>query len=211
MVRRRTTLIVAGIVVVVAIVAAFVLLGGDVPLIDQGPSGPGEFAFRLSGVRAAPTSATPPADLQGRASEAGDAVKATMDELYLRAFVDTESWGDYEAAFAMFDEAAAERAQADAAVLTLGPDAQQVYESMGPARGQLRIVVLTDRRDTPVSAVAKVSFTADAERTNGATTEIKSSGSFFLRKVDGEWRIFAYRVDRDDETAAAPSPTGSPS
>jgi hypothetical protein len=38
-----------------------------------------------------------------------------------------------------------------------------------------------------------------------------SVGSFFLRQVEGAWRIFAYDVDRDDVETSEPSPTGSPS
>jgi hypothetical protein len=205
-------MIVVGILVVLAIVAGVVLLrGGDVPLLDDGPTGPGEFAFRLDKAVAAPITDTPPASLRGAAEDAATDIKATMDELFFRAFVDTDSWGDYAGAFAMFDGAAAERAQADAAVLTLGLDANDVYDAMKDATGRLRISVLMDRKDAPVTAVAKVEFVADAERKDGGTTEIQSTGSFFLRKVDGEWRVFAYRVDRDDQAAAAASPSGSPS
>ena len=195
-----------------AIVAGVVLLGGgDVPLIDSGPTGPGEFAFELGNVVPTPLSDTPGASLQGTAREAGDDVKATMDELFLRAFVDTDQWGDYEGAFAMFDDDAAARAQADAAVLTLGLDANDVYDAMDAASGQLQISVLFDKSDQPVKAIADAEFVADAERTDGGTTEIQSTGSFFLRMVNGEWRVFAYRVDRDDQTTGAPSPSGSPS
>jgi hypothetical protein len=198
--------------VLVAIVVGVVLLsGGDVPLIDSGPTGPGEFAFQLGNVVPTPLSDTPGASLQGTAREAGNDVKATMDELYLGAFVDTDQWGDYEGAFAMFDDAAAERAQADAAVLTLGLDANDVYDAMDSASGQLQISVLMDKKDQPVKAIADVEFVADAERTDGGTTEIQSTGSFFLRMVNGEWRVFAYRVDRDDQTTGASSPSGSPS
>jgi hypothetical protein len=40
---------------------------------------------------------------------------------------------------------------------------------------------------------------------------VVSVGSFFLREVDGAWRIFAYEVDRDDVDAAVTGPSGSPS
>ena len=210
--RRRVALLVTGVVVLLAIVAGVVLLGGgDVPLLNPGPTGPGEFAFQLGNVVPTPLSDTPGASLQGAARQTGEDVKATMDELYLRAFVDTDQWGDYEGAFAMFDDDAAARAQADAAVLTLGLDANDVYDAMDSASGQLQISVLMDQKDRPATAIADVEFVADAERKDGSTTEIQSTGSFFLRKVGGEWRVFAYRVDRDDETTGAPSASGSPS
>jgi hypothetical protein len=38
-----------------------------------------------------------------------------------------------------------------------------------------------------------------------------SVGSFFLRQVDGAWRIFAYDVDREDVPGEVLAPSGSPS
>jgi hypothetical protein len=200
------------VVVVVAILAigGFLLLAGDVPLIDDGTAGPGEFGFDLKGVRASATSRTPPSELRDTVREAGTGVKATMDALYFRAFVDPGSWGDYGSVYELFDGRAADRAEEDAEVLTLGPDAGDVYDALSPTTGTLSIAVLTDLKDAPSTAIAEVRFVADAERKDGMSTRISSTGSFFLRPVDGTWRVFAYRVDRDDE-AATPIPTGSPS
>lgn len=206
---RRRAAVGVGVLAVVGI-GVFALMGGDVPLIDNGPNGPGEFAFELTNVRAAPVSETPADQLSDVAQEAGDGVKETMDELYFRAFVDTSSWGDYEAAFELFEDQAAGRAEADAEVLTLGPTAGDQFDSIGNASGSLAIVILTDKEDAPRTAVAEVQFLADATASDGSSTEIVSTGSYFLREVDGAWRIFAYRVDRDDQSVA-PSPSGSPS
>jgi len=206
---RRRLVVGIGALAVVGI-GLFALLGGDVPLIDTGPKGSDTFSFELDHVRARPITHTPAADLQDVASEAGTGVKETMDELYFRAFVDKGSWGDYEAAFELFDGPAASRAQADAEVLTLGASAGDLFDAMSNATGTLAISVLTDEEDQPVTAVAEVQFAADAETKDGSSTEVVSSGSFFLRNVDGAWRIFAYRVDRADQ-AVAPSPSGSPS
>lgn len=212
--RRRATvrLRVAIGVVVVALLAigGFLLLGGDVPLVD-GKDAPGEFSFDLKGFRASVTSRTPPPELRDTAREAGAGVKETMDELYLRAFVDTDSWGDYGAAFALFDGPAAARAEADAEILTLGPDASEIYETLTPTSKTLAIAVLTDRKDAPATAIAEVQFLADARLKDGTSTEISSKGAFFLRQVGGMWKVFAYRVDRDDQAAQEQSPTGSPS
>ncbi|HEX5937673.1 MAG TPA: hypothetical protein VFZ75_08320 [Actinomycetota bacterium] len=197
--------------VAVLIVGWLLLSGGDIPLVDDGPSGPSSFSFELAGnVRLSSTSQTPPAELAGAARNAGDGVKETMDELYFRAFLDTDSWGDYADAFALFDTQAAARAQADTEVLTLGSTAGETFDSVRPTSGELAISVLMDK-DKPATAVAEVEFLADATRSDGGTTAIASSGSYYLRQVDGAWRVFAYDVDRDDTTAAAPSPTGSPS
>lgn len=191
-------------------VGSFLFFGGDVSLIDE-PSGPGEFSFALGNVQASPITDTPPPQLKDIAREAGASIKETMDELYFRAFVDSSSWGDYAAAFELFEGEAAASAELDAEVLTLGPTANDDFEAMASPSGTLTIAVLTDKKDVPVTAVAEVQFLADAQRKDGTSTEISSSGSFFLRQVDGAWRIFAYRVDRADQAAEEPSPTGSPS
>lgn len=202
-----------GAAVVAVLVAGGILLtGGNVPLIAEGPQGPDSFSFDLAGtVKVSPTTDTPPAQLGDVARDAGDGVKQTMDDLYFRAFVDTDQWGDYAEAFALFDGRAAASAEEDADVLTLGPTAGDRYEIVEPTSGTVTISVLTNGQDAPVSAVAEVEFLADATGTDGSTTEIASTGSFFLRPVDGTWRIYAYRVDRDDTTTAAPSASGSPS
>ena len=202
-----------GAAVVAALVVGGILLtGGDVPLISGGPEDPSSFSFDLAGkVRVSPTSDTPVQQLTGVAQDAGEGVQATMDQLYFRAFVDPGSWGDYADAFALFDGRAAASAERDADVLTLGPEAGDRFESLEPTSGSLSISVLTNGQDAPVSAVAEVEFLADATGTDGSTSEIASTGSFYLRQVDGTWRIFAYRVDRDDATTTAPSASGSPS
>ena len=197
--------------VAVLVIGGFLLFGGKTPLTDNGPSGPGEFSFHLGNVQAAPITDTPPPELKDTAREAGTGIKETMDELYFRAFVDTDSWGDYGAAFDLFDGAAKTRAEADIDVLTLGSTAKDDVEALKTPSGSLTISVLTDKKDAPFTAVAEVQFLADAEQKDHTTIQISSIGSFFLRQVDGAWRIYAYRVDRDDQAAEAPSPSGSPS
>lgn len=191
-------------------IGGFLLFGGGKSLIPD-HVGPGEFAFRLANVQASPMTLTPPPELKDTARKAGVGIKETMDELYFRAFVDTGSWGDYGAAFELFDGEAQTRAEADVDVLTLGPTAKDDFETIEAPSGILTIVVLTNKKDAPATAIAEVQFQADAQGKDDTTTQISSIGSFFLRQVDGAWRIYAYRVDREDQAAAAPSPTGSPS
>jgi hypothetical protein len=214
-VRRRATArwraAIAFVVVALLAIGGLLLFGGNVPLIDGGSGAPGGFSFDLMSVQASATSRTQPSQLRGTVQEAGTGVKATMDELYFRAFVDTGSWGDYGAAYELFDGQAAARAEADADVLTLGPTANDDFEALNPTTTTLSIAILTDPKDVPATAIAEVRFLAEVQRTDGTSTQISSNGSFFLRQVDGAWRIFAYRVDRDDRAVAATSPTGSPS
>jgi len=208
-VRRRAAVAVG--VVAVLVIGGIVLLGGDVPLIDGGTKGPHDFIFQLRKVHATPITRTPPSELHEVAREAGAGVKETMDELYFRAFVDQGSWGDYGAVFELFEGQAATRAGSDEDVLTLGPTANDDFASLDHTSGTLTISVLTDAKDAPVSAVAQVEFEATAEaKGGGSSTKIVSIGSFFLRQVDGAWRIFAYQVDREDGSTTT-SPSGSPS
>ena len=211
--RSKTRRGVAAAVGVIALagVAAFLLVGGDVPGIGQGPSGPSEYSFDLKSVKAAPTSETPPRQLEDVARSAADGVEVTMDQLYFVAYVDEGSWGDYGDLSDLFIGKAAARAEADTDVLTLGADANEVYASLDAPPGVLRVTVLTDAKDAPASAIALVRFQADAKRKQGSPTTIVSTGSFFLHPVDGEWRVYAYRVDRNEEPRADASPTGSPS
>jgi hypothetical protein len=207
--RRRIAVAVGGVAVVV--IAVILLSGGKVPLINSGPKGPHDFIFQLGKVQATPITRTPPSELHDVAQEAGAGVKETMDELYFLAFVDQGSWGDYGAAYELFDGRAAARAGSDEEVLTLGATANDDFASLEHTSGTLTISVLTDAKDAPVSAVANVQFLADAERKDGTSTQIVSVGSYFLRQVDGAWRIFAYQVDREDVEGVTPSPSGSPS
>ena len=193
-------------------VAAILLSGGKVPLIDRGSDGPDEFSFQLGKVQATTISSTPRSELNDVARQAGAGVKETMDELYFLAFVDQGSWGDYEAAFELFEGRAATSAGSDAEVLTLGSTASDEFEALDGASGTLTVSVLTDAKDAPVSAIAQVEFEATVQaRGGGTSTQVVSIGSFFLRQVEGAWRIFAYEVDREDVEAAATSPSGSPS
>ena len=212
--RRATTrwrIAIAVAVVALLAIGGFLLFGGDEPLID-GPSGPGEFSFDLTGVKASATSKTPPAELKDAVREASTGVKETMDELYLRAFVDTDSWGDYASAYELFDGAAAVRAERDSEVLTLGTDASDGLRSPDPD-DRHALGGGPDRPEgCPDDAPSRRSSSWRTVRSRTARPpRSPAPGPSSCDQVDGTWKIYAYRVDRDDEDAAAPSPSGSPS
>jgi hypothetical protein len=191
-------------------VLAMVVIGGLL-LLRDGSSFVGEpaslFSFELRRVKAATVTDRAPAELQDEAEEAAGRVRETMDALYSAAFVDETAWGSYEDAFVLFDASATEQAVADADVLTLGSSASERYRGLASPAGTLTIVVLTDRRDAPVTAIARVEFHADAQLDAGGATRITSRGAYFLRPAADGWRIFAYSIDRDDEPTASTSPT----
>jgi hypothetical protein len=200
----------AGVAVLAIVVVAGVLLfrdGGS--LLPNGDDA--SFSFELRRVKAATLTDRAPAELQDEAEEAGARVKETIDALYSAAFVDRSAWGSYDDAFALFDGSAAERAQADVDVITLGSSAPEEYRELASPAGTVTIVVLTDRRDAPVSAIARVDFHADAELDAGGANRITSRGAYFLHPTGDGWRIFAYSIDRDEEPTASASPTGTAS
>lgn len=199
----------AGVAVLALVVVAGIFLLGDGgpgtgPGEDLGPTG---FSFELKRAKAAPVTELLPVDLQDEADEAAEAVKATMDHFYFNAFVNEDGWGSYEEAFALLQDPAASNAGAHTDVLTLGASAPEDYEAVEEPVGTLNVVVLTNEEDVAISAIARVVFRVDAQLASGGTTNITSTGSYFLRPADEGWAIFAYSVDRNEEEAAEPSPT----
>lgn len=201
--------------------AVALLTGGDDggPLIDlpglgnDEPETP-EFAFEVRKVVPETTSATKAKELINPARKVADQVKAVLDTLYVQGFVEPDTWGDFGAIEQTFDDDARAQAEADLDALTLGTAGAETYSFLQPERGVLVVDVLTDEGDAPVQALAFASFSGLAEGPEGAFTLIQSKASFFFRKVDGEWRIYSYRVDRKDKPTEAPAtstPTGSPS
>ena len=208
--RRRIA--VAGVVVAALAVGLFLLSrgGGKGPLdIFRGGPKP-EYQFDHVTVAAATTTTTKPPSVKREAEEVGGEILAVLDRFYTAAFVDDGQWGDYGDAWSLFDDAAGEKAQADVDVLTLGSAANDLYDSITPQDDSLEITVLTDRKDNAHSAVAKVTFSALVKLKDGTYTTVTSTGSFFLRRVDGEWRIYAYETNREEEAAEAPA-SASPS
>jgi len=210
-------------------VVALLVAGGAVALFTGGDDGgpfidlPGlgndepetpEFAFEVRKVVPETTSATKAKELIDPARKVADQVKAVLDTLYVQGFVEPDAWGDFGAIEQTFDDDARAQAETDLDALTLGAAGAETYSFLQPERGVLVVDVLTDEGDAPVQALAFASFTGLAEGPDGAFTQIQSKASFFLHKVDGEWRIYSYRVDRKDRPAEAPAtstPAGSPS
>jgi hypothetical protein len=209
--RRR---LIVGVVVVAVLGggAYFLLSDGKVPIpfVDNPP--PVTFTFEDVKVEAATTSHTKGTLPEKRADKAGEQVATVLSSLYTVAFVEDDYWGDYGDAWSLFEETAAQQAEADLPTLTLGPQASDLYEKIdaSPA-SSLTITVLTDRHDQPISAIAQVLFEADAKLRNGGTSAITSEGSYFLRPSGDEWLIYAYEMDRNEEEAPPPSPSAEAS
>lgn len=204
-------------------IAALVIAGGGVllftgggediidalPGVDTGPETPG-FAFEVRKVVPETTTETKSSSLKKDAEAVADEVKGTLDALYFAGFVEADTWGDFGEIEGLFDETARDQAEADLDTLTLGPSGSETFTFVTPDEGTLVIDVLTDEGDRPVQALAFVKFRATAEGDDGSFSELRSTGSFFLRHAGGGWKIYSYRVERDDRPTDAPADSATP-
>jgi hypothetical protein len=216
-------LIVGGIVAVLVIGVVGVVLasgggdgGGLIPGIGGGDDGPvtPDFAFETTKVLAVPTRVdVTPEELKPAAQPAADEIEGLMDTLYLEAFFDVDNWtvGTYDEVWPLFDADAGAEAQAQAAVLTAGEGAGDAFDEIDPGLAQLKTKVLLNHKDQPVAVVAVVIFRATGRGVDGGTDVLmQSNGEFTFRQVDGDWKIVAFHVQRNDEqqgTAATPTPS----
>lgn len=193
-------------------VGGYLLLSGGeiddiVPFIQSDP----DVTFTFETVNVETVTTGRPGDAPGSlAKRAAARIETVMNGLYTVTFADTQYWGDYGDAWGFFDETAAEGAEADVDVLTLGAEANDVYDTITPDDTTLTIHVLTNERSRPISAIAEVAFAASTALGDGTATTVTSEGSYFLRPTEDGWLIYAYRVDRNEE-AASPSPSAEAS
>lgn len=135
-------------------------------------------------------------------------VDAVLNDVYDAGFVTKSRWenGAFTSVFPHFAEAAAEQAQQDLAELTLGPEAERL-QSVKPESGILEISFLMNKQE-PLAAIAEADFQAQGKLSGGGALSVAHEGKFFLRLIDGVWRIVGYDVDGslDSGTAATPTP-----
>jgi hypothetical protein len=140
------------------------------------------------------------------ASRAG--VDVVMNDLYDAGFVTKPRWekGAFTSVFQHFASIAAEQAQGHLPELTLGPEALRL-QSVKPGEGVLAVDFLMNKQE-PLAAVAVTSFQAQGKLSEGGNLAISHEGKFFLRLIDGAWKIVGYEVDGslDSGTAATPTP-----
>jgi hypothetical protein len=206
-------LIVPIALILVGVVMLLTLRGGAVPILGGQDETTPPFDFTVRGAKAVATS--PDADdaaLDASAQQVADDVTPTIDDLYTFAFLDPSNWhdGEYDEAFEAFADGAQQTAQSNAAVLTLGADAGDLYKSVQPRKSTVSYQVLFDKDGNPNTVVATVVFRALGERKDGTWTAILSEGTLFLRDVDG-WKVTAFDVTRGDAETEPPSPSPSTS
>lgn len=149
------------------------------------------FSFELGRVRAVAAEG-------GNARAEGPAreVHAAMDALYTAAFVDPALWegGTFSAVLGAFTGPAAERARGDLVDLTLGSAATEVA-FVDPGTSRLHLSVLVDGNGSPIAATATARFRARGDLRDGRELTVFHAGRYFLRPVEGQWRISGYDVE----------------
>ena len=200
--------------VVVAVILVFLLKGGGG---DKGPFTPDPqtpaFAFETSKVLVVATTTDAKAEtLKTKAKVPGDDVKTIVNALYINAFLDPSNWqdGSYDDVWTLFDTGSGTEAQTQVDTLTAGTGAGDVFDTIVPTgNSTLKMKVLFDPKEEPYSVVAIVKFKATGAGKDGQDLLMLSKGQYIFQKVDGSWKVVSFRIVRNDEQQAAPSPSAS--
>lgn len=134
-------------------------------------------------------------------------VDNVLNDLYDAGFVTKSRWekGAFSSVFQHFAQAAAEQVEEDLEELTLGPEAQRL-QSVKPSNGTLEVDFLLSKQD-PLAAIAQTEFEARGKLSAGGNLTVTHEGKFFLRLIDGAWRIVGYAVDGSLDSGVAATPT----
>ena len=188
----RRWALVAGVVASAGVlgVAAWSLLSGEGGPLDRREV-PG-FTFEVQEVSGA--------GITGRAERSAltpavDGIRRTLDELYVRGFIDPERWdgGEFPDLTEAFAGAAAERARENVADLTLGDVAERL-SFVDPSHGRMDVRFLLGEEGNPFAAWATTLFRARGVVEDGGGVAIEHRGRYLLRPVEDRWLIVGYDV-----------------
>jgi hypothetical protein len=145
---------------------------------------------------------------QKEAARAG--VDGVMSDVYDAAFVTRSRWegGAFSSVLQHFAPEALEEARKDLAELTLGSEARRL-QSVKPESGILEVAFLL-RKLEPMAAIATTEFHAQGRLSGGGGLSVTHEGKYFLRLIDGQWRIVGYEVDGALDSGGPGTPTGRP-
>jgi hypothetical protein len=200
---------------VAAVVVVVVLLGGGSAVTNILPghstAPTPDFAFTTTKILPIPTAeGAKLAKLKPAAKTAADAATTALDALYSNAFLVPGNWkdGSYDDVWASFDTKSSAAAKQDLETLTAGTAAGDTYSDIQPARGAVKFSVLMDAKGQPQTVSATLVFSANATKTSGGTTLLRSEAHYFLQRFGSTWKVVSFQVKRAD-VANAPSPSGS--
>lgn len=204
---RATVILSIAVLVAIGVGAWFLFFRPGAPI----PLGPArsvaDFSFDLGRVSAASVSlGAHEEDLDDPA----EAVRETMDALYVAGFVDPAKWEDgaFPEVLEQFAGPAARQAETDLPYLSLGGEAGQV-EFVEPVVGKLDVEFLLDADRQPSGAVATTRFVADGEFRGGRPMFVLHHGTYYLRPAQERWVVVGYDVDGVVQPGRRPT-AGSP-
>ena len=215
-------ILVLAVLLIAGGIGAFALLGGGSDSGGDGDGGDGgpevsnetpEFAFDMRFVTVVPSSSDDAKPDQEAAQPVAENITEAMNAYYRSAFLDPNNWreANYDSAWSAFlDKEAVTGAKEQADVITLG-DAYTGAESVMPKPSTDSVKILLSPTGKPAEAVAQVTFGALVTDASGELTTVSNLGQFFLKPVGAkEWKIYAFRIDRQDQPGdqivGSPSP-----
>lgn len=146
-----------------------------------------------------------PARQEATAEDVSEDVAAALGTMLRTAYVDPDTWDDPGAVAEAFSGDAADRIESEAAVMTLGEGAGDVYEYVDPGKATVTVRVLTGSKGEALRVSAQVTFPGLTEHDDGTYTKLVISGSYLLIEDGGAWMIDSFRVDRQEKPAEAPA------
>jgi hypothetical protein len=213
--RRR---VIIGVVAAVAVIGLLWFLfgrGEDGPLGQiLGSSAPPVEQFHFKTVDAKPEAAQAHLDknkLEKAAKHNAPAIEHVLTQVLQTGYIDPEGWGDAGAIDDSFTDEAAKQVEPHVDTLTLGKDAPDTVESVKPLPSKLKVTTLIDGELNPIRALGEITFKAKATNTDGTTTKITLTGTFFLVPDGDTWKIEAFHLQREMKPRkAASSASASP-
>jgi hypothetical protein len=212
--RRR---IILGVVAAVAVLGLLWFLfgrGDNSPLSGFLPGSstppPPEFAFKDVTPKPEATAAhIDKKKLDKVAKRTAPAIQDVITQVLQAGYVDPETWGDAGKLDDFFTDDAAKQVESNIDTLSLGKNAGDTIESVNPLPSKLKVTSLIDGNLTPIRALGEILFKARATNTDGSTTKITLTGTFFLVPDGDSWKIEAFDLNREENQHAPKTPSGA--
>jgi hypothetical protein len=172
--------------------AWFLFLRPGAPISIAGEPEVPEFSFNVIRVKGDSTAGTIDGDDLRSPAEA---VRETLDALYVAGYVDPGKWEDgaFPEALEQFSEDARRQAEKDLDQFTLGGDARHL-SSVQPVNGRLDVEFLADGDGNPIGAVAEAVFAANARAKSGGNVSMQHEATYYLVPDGDRWVIMGYDV-----------------
>lgn len=139
-------------------------------------------------------------------AQTGREIVDLVTDWYQRAFVDPAGWRDpsFPDVVALFTGDARDRVRDQIESVTIGALRTEV-RSVVPDLADVDVTLYYDDGGTPAYAVADVTFQATAAlKSKRQPLTISQTGTYFLRRVESDWRVFSFQARNDQ--AQSPEP-----